>query len=57
MKPDPDLERLSLILASFNDQFGNIEWTDADRVRKRITEEIRLFTNEGVARVGASVPG
>lgn len=25
---------------SFNDQFGNIEWTDADRVQRLITEEI-----------------
>ncbi|MCL3861737.1 type I restriction endonuclease subunit R [Actinotalea sp. K2] len=49
MKPDPDLERLSLILASFNDQFGNIEWDDADRVRKRITEEIPARVAEDVA--------
>lgn len=37
---DPELERLSSILQTFNDQFGNIEWTDADRVRRLITEEI-----------------
>ncbi len=49
VKPDPDLERLSLILASFNDQFGNIEWDDADRVRKRITEEIPARVAEDVA--------
>ncbi|MEP7270368.1 MAG: hypothetical protein ABI882_02635 [Acidobacteriota bacterium] len=24
----------------FNDQFGNIEWTDVDRVRNLITEDI-----------------
>lgn len=24
----------------FNDQFGNISWTDADRVRRMITQEI-----------------
>jgi type I restriction enzyme R subunit len=46
---DPELERLSLILASFNDQFGNIEWDDADRVRKRITEEIPARVAEDVA--------
>ncbi|HEX5545586.1 MAG TPA: type I restriction endonuclease subunit R, partial [Nitrospira sp.] len=39
-KPEPELERLSKILKSFNDQFGNIPWTDADRVHKLITEEI-----------------
>jgi type I restriction enzyme R subunit len=39
-KPDPELDRLSNILKTFNDLFGNISWIDADRVRKRITEEI-----------------
>ena len=39
-KVEPELERLSSILKTFNDQFGNIPWTDADRVRKLITEEI-----------------
>lgn len=39
-KPEPELERLSKILKSFNDQFGNIPWTDADRVHKLITEDI-----------------
>ena len=28
------------ILKTFNDQFGNIAWTDADRVHKLITEDI-----------------
>jgi type I restriction enzyme R subunit len=37
---EPELERLSNILRSFNDQFGNIEWTDADRIQKLISEEI-----------------
>ena len=31
-KPEPELDRLSNILKIFNDQFGNIPWTDADRV-------------------------
>jgi type I restriction enzyme, R subunit len=39
-RPDPELERLSNILKTFNDQFGNIPWNDDDRVRKLITEEI-----------------
>jgi predicted XRE-type DNA-binding protein len=39
-KPEPELERLSNILKVFNDQFGNIPWTDADRVHKLITEDI-----------------
>ncbi len=39
-KPEPELDRLSNIIRTFNDQFGNIPWTDADRVRQIITEEI-----------------
>ena len=37
---DPELERLSDILRTFNDQFGNIGWTDADRVQRLISEDI-----------------
>ena len=39
-KPYPEFEFLSTILKSFNDQFGNIPWSDADRIRRLITEEI-----------------
>jgi type I restriction enzyme, R subunit len=39
-KPEPELDRLSNILKTFNDAFGNITWEDADRVRQLITEEI-----------------
>ncbi len=39
-KVEPELERLSNILKTFNDQFGNITWQDTDRVRKLISEEI-----------------
>ena len=39
-KPEPELERLSDILKTFNDQFGNIDWKDEDKIRKVITEEI-----------------
>src|SRR5206468_7956335 len=38
--PEPELDQLSNILKTFNDQFGNIPWTDADRVHKLITEDI-----------------
>jgi len=41
-KPEPELDRLSNILKVFNDQFGNVSWTDADRVHKLITEDIPL---------------
>jgi type I restriction enzyme R subunit len=39
-KAEPELDRLSNILRTFNDQFGNVTWADGDRVRKLITEEI-----------------
>jgi len=39
-KSEPELDRLSNILKAFNDQFGNIPWSDADRVHKLITEDI-----------------
>lgn len=39
-KPEPELDRLSNIIQSFNEQFGKIDWTDKDRVHKLITEEI-----------------
>ena len=39
-KPEPELDRLSNILKAFNDQFGNVPWTDTDRVHKLITEDI-----------------
>ena len=38
--PEPELDRLSNILLVFNDQFGNIPWSDSDRVHKLITEDI-----------------
>ena len=39
-KPEPEIDRLSNILKTFNDQFGNIAWTDADRVHMLILKEI-----------------
>jgi type I restriction enzyme, R subunit len=37
---DPEMERLSDILQTFNEQFGNVEWKDADKIRQVIAEEI-----------------
>jgi len=37
---EPELDRLSNIIKTFNEQFGDIPWTDGDRVRRLITEEI-----------------
>ncbi|NCC31931.1 MAG: type I restriction endonuclease subunit R [Chloroflexia bacterium] len=37
---EAELDRLSNILKAFNDQFGNVDWRDADKIRQVITEEI-----------------
>ena len=37
---EPELDRLSNIIKAFNDQFGNIDWKDADKIRKIIAEEL-----------------
>ncbi|MFP5336954.1 MAG: type I restriction endonuclease subunit R [Gammaproteobacteria bacterium] len=37
---DPELDKLSNVIKQFNDLFGNIEWHDADKIKKVITEEI-----------------
>jgi type I restriction enzyme, R subunit len=39
-RPEPELDRLSNILKTFNELFGNIAWTDDDRIQRLITEEI-----------------
>ena len=39
-KPEPELDRLSNILRSFNDHWGNIAWSDGDRVRRLISQDI-----------------
>lgn len=39
-KGEADIDRLSAIIKTFNDLFGNIEWKDEDKIRKVIAEEI-----------------
>ena len=48
-RAEPELDRLSNILKTFNDQFGHIPWEDADRVRRLITEEIPAKVAEDTA--------
>ena len=38
--PEPELDRLSNIIKAFNDQFGNVPWSDADRIHRLITQDI-----------------
>lgn len=37
-KQEPEMDLLSAILSNFNDMFGNINWNDADNVRRQILE-------------------
>ena len=37
---EPEMDRLSNIVREFNDLFGDIQWDDADRVRRLIIETI-----------------
>ena len=56
-KPTPELDRLSNILKEFNDHFGNIEWSNADRVHKLITEDIPAKVAEDAAYQNAKKQG
>ena len=47
--PEPELDRLSNILRVFNEQFGDIPWQDADRVRQLITQTIPARVAENTA--------
>ena len=37
-KKEPEMDLLSAILTTFNDMFGNVDWNDADNVRRQILE-------------------
>lgn len=44
--PESKTELLSSIVKTFNDQFGDIEWKDADKIHGMITEEIPTKVSE-----------
>lgn len=48
-KPEPELDKLSNIINSFNELFGNIPWTDKDRIGKMIAEELPALVNANEA--------
>ncbi len=39
-KPEPELDLLSSIIRAFNDQFGNIDWKDEDRIAQMVAKDI-----------------
>jgi type I restriction enzyme, R subunit len=48
-KPEPELDQLSNIIRTFNDQFGNIPWANSDQVHKLITEDIPVRVSADTA--------
>lgn len=57
VRVDPELERLSSILDSFNAQFGNIAWDDEDRVREILFGEVPRRVAEDPAYRNAQAAG
>jgi type I restriction enzyme R subunit len=57
-KPEPELDRLSNILKSFNDQFGTL-FTDGDRVIKRIRDDVapKVAADEAFQNARMNTPG
>ena len=46
-KPEPEFDLLSNIIKSFNEQFGNIAWSDEDRLRKTMDElKVKIESDE-----------
>jgi type I restriction enzyme R subunit len=41
-KPEPELDLLSNIVKEFNEQFGNIDWQEPDRIPRVIAEDIAV---------------
>ena len=48
-KGEVEIDRLSVIIAEFNDLFGGIPWEDRDRVHQMITETIPKQLGEDIA--------
>lgn len=51
---EPEMDRLSNIINKFNEIFGNIPWTDADRIRRLITVDIPAHVSRDKAYQNAS---
>lgn len=46
---EPEMDYLSNLLNSFNEMWGNVDWKDADRVRRTIAEDIPRLVSEDTA--------
>ncbi|MGY0330515.1 type I restriction endonuclease subunit R [Xylella fastidiosa subsp. multiplex] len=54
-KGEAVIDRLSVIIKTFNDLFGNIQWKDEDKIRKVIAEEIPARVAQDKAYQNAQV--
>lgn len=52
-KAEPEVDKLSNIIQTFNDLFGNIEWKDTDKIHRVITEEIPNRVSQDKAYLNA----
>lgn len=52
-RPEPELDRLSVILNQFNDLFGNIPWTNEDKIARAIAEDIPAMVLADTAYLNA----
>ena len=52
-----EIERLSIILKTFHERYGNIDWKDADKIRKVITEELPATVSADTAYQNAIKQG
>ena len=52
-KGEADIDKLSAIIKSVNDPFGNVDWKDEDNIRKLLAEEIqaRVAQDKALNRV------
>lgn len=52
----PEMDPLSVTLSDFNDIFGNIDWNDADNVRKQILEIPAMVSRDENIRTPCATP-
>lgn len=52
-KAEPEYDRLSSILETFNEHFGNIAWEDGDRIHALVTQEIPRKVADDAAYLNA----
>ena len=48
-KPEPEMDTLSNIIKAFNDLFGDIQWSNADRVARQIDQDLPAMVSGTVA--------